>query len=234
MTISLIHKAMEPIVSRDKVKELVRVNPQVSKFSERLIHILLDSSAIYAGHFELLGGQHSSRFLRFSKIAGRPAYVEEIAKELLRLIKEKGLLPEAIVSRDRSGHLLAWEIGRQAGIKEIIVGRTALDRRPIELVNGVDVHRGSKVLIIDDLITSGAGVLKLKELVEARGATVIGVAVFAVRENPAVSSLPLDPLRLAELLVGQYTFGLPHRALDPDECKLCQEGVPVVRSRDLA
>lgn len=230
----VVKPIMRPIADADRIRQLVRIDPTIADFSECLVTILVETSSIFEGHFELLAGQHSSVFLRFGKIASHPRFVRELAEQAVGLIKRRALKPDLIASRDRAGQLLGWEIGRALGVEEIIIARTDANRRPVDLVNGSGLCEQSLVLIVDDMITSGDGIVKLKDLIEDRGARVIDVAVFGVRENFAVPSLPFEPIKLADLLVGRCTWGTPGEVINATRCDICKSGLPLVKSSDLA
>lgn len=172
--------------------------------------LLVERGALLDGHFKLSSGRHSPRFVQKFRILEDPALLEPIAREIAQAFASAQ--PTIVVSAAVGGILLGYEVARALGTKAIFVekenGAPAL-RRNFEL------RAEDRVLIVEDVVTTGKSVNEVLDLVYESGATIVGVGVIVKR--------------------GEADFGVTTRALltmpivsyEAAQCPQCANGEPI-------
>lgn len=183
--------------------------------------MLLEAAAISDGHFELLGGTHSDRFIRFSRIAEDGARLQLLADWLLPSVA--AWFPSAVVAPSTAGVTLGQTIARRLGLP-LYLAEVDVDGRATRLApsNG---QSDARAVLINDVVTSGAGVEALAGAARATGATVVGAVWFVSRAEVDVAEL-----------IGAPTAAIADLYLDawPSEaCPLCQRDEPLTRAVDV-
>ncbi|MRI58891.1 MAG: orotate phosphoribosyltransferase [Epsilonproteobacteria bacterium] len=183
-----------------------------------------DAGALLEGHFLLSSGKHSPNYLQSAKVLEDPKRAEALAKELATQIRKSGLAVDTICSPAIGGLLAGYELARALGVRFIFTERK--DGK-MTLRRGFEVDPGEKVLICEDIITTGGSAMEAANEVEKRGGEVVGFAALAnrgvcKRKNSAIESqkeckLPKDKPFFA---LADFTFPI----YEPDECPLCQSG----------
>jgi orotate phosphoribosyltransferase len=166
--------------------------------------------ALLEGHFRLSSGRHSDRFVQKFRILEDPAIVEPLAERLAEEIR--AYAPTVVVSAAVGGIVLGYEMGRRLGTKAIFVekeGGVARLRRDFK------VSPADRVLVVEDVITTGGSVNEVIEVVRAAGAEVVAVGAL-VRRAPVDFGVPTHVL-----------LDLPIASWDPAECPLCADGRPL-------
>lgn len=172
-----------------------------------LTSALEERGALLDGHFRLSSGRHSNRFIQKFRILESPPLVERVATGIAQKFAE--LRPTIVVSAAVGGIVLGYEVARQLGTDAIFV----------EKENGVATLRRSfrltpedRVLVVEDVVTTGLSVKEVMDVVRAHGATVVGVGLIVMR--------------------GDADFGVPTHALlhlpivsyAQSECPQCEAG----------
>jgi orotate phosphoribosyltransferase len=166
--------------------------------------------ALLDGHFKLSSGRHSNRFIQKFRILEDPAILEPVAREIAGAFRN--LKPTIVVSAAVGGILLGYEVARALGTKAIFVekeGGVPVLRRSFQL------DPADRVLVVEDVVTTGGSVKEVLDVVRKTGASIAGVGVIVQR--------------------GEADFGVPTRALldmpivsyDPGECPQCKAGEPI-------
>ena len=181
---------------------------------EEVIKIFKDSGAMVEGHFLLTSGRHSDRYLQCALVLQDPAIAERLAAELAAKIPRDGI--DIVIGPALGGVTLAYEMARQLGALGIFAER---ENGMMTLRRGFAIPEGARVLVAEDVITTGGSVLEVIGVVKAKGGQVAGVASLVDRSNgkvelgyPLYSLLPLE--------VASYP---------PGECPLCKKGMPLVK-----
>jgi orotate phosphoribosyltransferase len=179
---------------------------------------LANAAAVFVGHFELLGGDHSSQFFRFSRVAGVREYADQAGADLGTLLS--GLKPTRVFGPVTAGGLLVYPLckkfGASAGYFDIV------GRYPAMVREGYELGSNEKVLLVNDMITIGTGMGKMVEMVQRARSKVVGIALFATRGDRAI-----DALRSLADKAGVPCASLIHLDLpswSPDSCPLCGTG----------
>jgi orotate phosphoribosyltransferase len=171
---------------------------------------MIRRGALLEGHFRLSSGRHSDRFVQKFRILEDPVLVEAVAREIADRVRP--YKPTIVVSAAVGGIVLGYEIGRALGTKAIFVekehGTPALRR-------GFELGKDDRVLVVEDVITTGKSVREVMEVVRAEGATVVAAAII-VRREPIDLGVPTVAL-----------LDLPVESFDPSACPLCAKGSPV-------
>lgn len=183
---------------------------------EEALAMFLESGALMEGHFLLSSGRHSSRYMQCARVLQYPAFASRLGEELARLFADSRI--EAVVGPALGGIIVAQEVARAFGgrVRSLFTeredGRMALRR-------GFAVAPGERVLVVEDVITTGGSAQEVIDLMRALGAVVAGVGALVDRSG------------------GKVDFGVPLRAVVtleiesylPEDCPLCREGVPLVK-----
>jgi orotate phosphoribosyltransferase len=172
------------------------------------------------GHFGLLSGLHSDRFLAFSVLARDERALDAIAGWLSPTVGAWS--PTVIVAPTTAGVSLASELARRIGVR---LELAAVDEagRPARLAGG-EVE-GDRAVVVNDVVTTGAGITRLFELTAASGATIVGAAWFASRA-------PLDVAALLDVAEA-HVVDLDLSAWHERDCPLCEKDIPIELGLDL-
>ncbi|MSR75774.1 MAG: orotate phosphoribosyltransferase [Planctomycetes bacterium] len=169
--------------------------------------------ALLEGHFQLSSGLHSSRYLQCAKVLAHPRVAEELCRELAA--KWKHPAPDVVIGPAMGGITLAYELGRAFGVTALFAER---ENGAFTLRRGFQIAPGARVLIAEDVVTTGGSVIEVLQLVERLGAVPCGVMSLIQRtdKNP---------------------FNVPYVALEqvippvwkPEECPLCLAGGTAIK-----
>lgn len=191
--------------------------------SERLLARLREVGAVLDGHFHLTSGKHSPVFIQCSQVLQHPADAALIGRALAA--RFAGLEPTVVVGPAMGGVILAHEVARAVGARSAFT----------EKQNGSQVFRRGfrlspedRVLLVEDVLTTGGSVLRTAGAVRAAGATIVGVGLIIDRTaGKASETLGLGP----DVPVHALAF-LEAPAYLPEQCPLCRDGVPLVRPKE--
>ena len=168
---------------------------------------------ILRGHFQLASGRHAATYIEKFRILQWPDITGQMCELIAGHFRGQ---PNLLAGPTTGGIILAYETARHLGLRSIIAERSD-DGRGREFKRGFEIGPGDKVLIVDDVLTTGGSVNDVIDAVRARGAEVIGVGMLVDRSG------------------GKVDFGVPFFAclvvdvasFVPEECALCREGVPL-------
>ncbi len=191
--------------------------------------IYKDAGALLEGHFLLSSGNHSQYYLQSAKVLEDPKTAELLAKALADEIKSSNLEIDTICSPALGGLLAGYELARALGVRFIFTERVGGE---MTLRRGFEVREGEKILICEDIITTGGSALEAANVVESFGADVVGYAALANRgfckrvstndEAKPECKLPSDKPFFA---LGDFNFEI----YEPDTCPLCKEGSEAIK-----
>lgn len=172
-----------------------------------LATILARTGAIEAGHFELLAGAHTDRFIRFSRVASQDTYLEMIGQWLLPTVAAWS--PDLVVSPTTAGVALAATLARRLALP-VAFAEVGADGRATTMRDELE---GRRSLLVNDVVTTGAGLAALAAVVQDAGATVAGAAWFVTRGIVSAGDIVAAPTAaIGDMLLGAW---------DPGECPLC-------------
>lgn len=178
---------------------------------DRVTEILKEAGVLLEGHFLLTSGRHSNRYLQCAKIFRNTKYSEELSGALAEQFKDDDI--QLVIGPAMGAVQMAYEVSRHIGCENFFAERD--ENGEMALRRGFAVEEGQRVLIVEDVVTTGGSVREVMELVRRAGGVVAGVGSIVDRTG------------------GKIDFGVPFRAVyvadvtswEADECPLCKEGV---------
>jgi len=148
-------------------------------FNESL-KILKETNALLEGHFILSSGLHSAQYVQCAKLLSNPKKSEQICLSLCEKIKNEFTDIDIVLSPAIGGIVVGYEIGRQLGVKTIFAERS---NGKLVLRRGFEIPEKSKVLILEDVITTGKSVLECAEIIKINNSKLLGFACIIDRSD---------------------------------------------------
>jgi orotate phosphoribosyltransferase len=175
--------------------------------------VFRESGALREGHFILASGRHSSLYLEKFQVLQHPADTERLCGAIAVWARSLGV--DSVAGPTTGGIILAHELARQLGVRAIYAERRegAPGR---EFRRGFAVAPGERVLVVDDIMTTGGSVQETIDAVRSAGGAIAGAAVLVDRSGGASRlDVPVHSL---------WRLDIPSHA--PAECPLCAKGIP--------
>lgn len=181
--------------------------------SSDIERVFRDSGALRDGHFILASGRHSSSYLEKFQVLQHPAETERLCARLASWAKTRDV--ETVAGPTTGGIILAHEVARQLGVRAIYAERRE-NGTGREFRRGFALRPGERVVVVDDIMTTGGSLQETVEAVRKAGGHVAGAAVLVDRSGGAANvGVPIEALWRLE--IPTYT---------PAECPLCAKGIP--------
>ena len=178
---------------------------------------LRQEEALLSGHFRLSSGLHSDTYVQCARYLRRPDLAAPAAAALAAQIQVVGLRPDVVVGPAMGGVVIGYELARQRGVPGIFTERDAEGQ--MTLRRGFTVTPGEKIIIAEDVVTTGKSTLEVARMLRELGAEVLAVASLIDRTGGKGG---LDFPHFALLPVVAATFA-------PESCPMCAAGLPVVK-----
>jgi orotate phosphoribosyltransferase len=174
--------------------------------------IFREVGAVMEGHFLLTSGLHSPTYWEKFRVLEQPRYAERLCRMIASHFRDQNI--ELVAGPTTGGVIISYEVAKQLGLRSIFAereGTTRVFRR------GFAVKPNERVLVVDDILTTGGSIREVISEVKRKGGQLIGVGVLVDRSEGAVD------------------FGVPlfscHKAsvptYKPEECPLCRKGMPL-------
>ncbi len=176
--------------------------------------IFLESGAVLQGHFQLTSGLHSPQYWEKFKVLQYPKYTEQLCRMIAERFRDSGA--QVVAGPTVGGIILAFEVARQLGLRGIFAEREGQGRT---FRRGFCVAPGERVLVVDDVLTTGQSVRWVLEAVARLDGKVVGVGVLVDRSQ---GDIALGAPLFGCLKVSMVTYR-------PEDCPLCRAGAPLVR-----
>jgi orotate phosphoribosyltransferase len=182
--------------------------------SDELKQVFIETKAFLEGHFELSSGLHSNQYVQCALVLQYPHIAEKLASLLAKEFADSDI--SCVIGPALGGVTFAYEIARQLKVRGIFAERKD---GVMQLRRGFSLSQNDRILVVEDVITTGGSVKEVIALLEHMGHTVIGVGSLIDRSKA-------DP-----------AFGYPFKALlrmpleayNPDECPFCKKGIAVTK-----
>ena len=185
---------------------------------KKSLDILRKTNALLEGHFILSSGLHSSKYIQCAKLLSFPHKAEKICKSLAGKIKKKFKNFDLILSPAMGGIIIGYEIGRLLKKETIFCERV---KGKFQLRRGFQIKKGSKVLIIEDVITTGKSSMECVKLIKNSKAKLMGFATIIDRSSK-------NNLKIKENIVSHLKISVPTYKKNniPNELKLIPISTP--------
>ena len=191
--------------------------------------IYMDADALLEGHFKLSSGNHSQFYLQSAKVLEDPKTAKTLADALAKQIKESGLEIDTVCAPALGGLIAGFALATALDVRSIFAERVD---GVMNIRRGFEVKEGERVLMCEDIITTGGSAMEAARVVESLGGKIVGVAAlanrgFCKRENSDIETkanckLPQDiPFYALE----DFTFEMH----SPDACPLCKDGSEAIK-----
>lgn len=171
-----------------RVGELVFAN-HPSRAAE-VLEVVATAGALLKGHFVLQGGDHSDFFLRFARLTRDDGVAERIAGLMLDVAPFVPGSDFTVLCPETAGAFLGSAIARARGAA-LAIAKVDDRRSPTKVLRAGQVARGARVLVVNDVVTTGNSLSTLVDLARSSGGVVVGLAVFAAIRPEALQSLAL-------------------------------------------
>ena len=170
---------------------------------KKSLDILKKTDALLEGHFVLSSGLHSSNYVQCAKLLSFPKKAEKICKSLANKIKKDFKKFDLILAPAMGGIIIGYEIGRLLNKETIFCERV---KSKFRLRRGFNIRKGSKVLIVEDVITTGKSSMECARLIKRSKASVVGFASIINRSTK--KTLKIKMKIVSQLKINAPTFRL--------------------------
>jgi orotate phosphoribosyltransferase len=179
-----------------------------------VLTIFRQSGALLEGHFRLSSGLHSPGYLQCALVLQHPREAEVLGAALGELVRSLGV--QTVLSPALGGIVIGQEVGRALGVRAIFAER---QDGTLTLRRGFALDPEEKVLVVEDVVTTGGSTRETMDVARAAGAVVVGACAIVDRSG---GKQGLDVAFHALLPMDVTTY-------QPDACPLCQQGIPVTK-----
>ena len=180
-----------------------------------LLDLFRRSGGLLEGHFRLTSGLHSSGYLQCALVLQHPQHAEALGRAIADSTRE--LRPSVVLSPALGGLIIGHEVARALGARAIFAERQdgALTLRRGFVIAGTD-----RVLVVEDVLTTGGSTRETMQVARAAGGQVVGAAAIVDRGGGARAAFDVPFVALLDI-------DLP--TFEPSACPLCAQGLPVVK-----
>ena len=181
---------------------------------QEILAVFEKTGVMQKGHFLLTSGRHSGTYMQCARLFEYPQYSETLCGELAKRFKGEAI--DLVIGPALGGIIMSYEVSRALGVRNIFAER--LDG-VMTLRRGFEVQKGRRVLVVEDVVTTGGSVQEVLRLLEDRQAQIAGVAVVVDRSAGSV-----DFGYRLESLVSMEIVSYP-----PEDCPVCKTGAPLMK-----
>ena len=181
---------------------------------EDILQIFRETDALLDGHFLLTSGLHSPHYFQCAKVLQYPKYLHLFAGEIVKQFEQREI--ELVISPAIGGIVVGTEVGRMLEARTIFAER---ENGVMSLRRGFGIKKGERVLVVEDVVTTGGSVKEIIELVKKAEAALAGVGYIVDRSN-GKTTFDAKTFSILQMDVVTYT---------PESCPLCKEGTPAVK-----
>jgi orotate phosphoribosyltransferase len=181
---------------------------------EELLRIFRQTNALLEGHFLLTSGLHSPHYFQCAKMLQYPKYLHLFAGELATHFEHSEI--ELVISPAIGGVVVGTEVGRMLDVRTIFAER---ENGVMSLRRGFEIKNGERVLVVEDVVTTGGSVNEILQLARKAEAKLAGVGYIVDRSN-GKTTFSTKTFSVLQMDVVTYA---------PDACPLCKDGTPAVK-----
>jgi orotate phosphoribosyltransferase len=181
---------------------------------EDLLQIFRQTEALLDGHFLLTSGLHSPQYFQCAKVLQFPTYLHLLAGEIAKHFELSEI--ELVISPAIGGIVVGTEVGRMLDARTIFAER---ENGVMNLRRGFKIKKGERVLVVEDVVTTGGSVKEIIRLVKDASAKLAGVG-YIVDRSSGKTTFNAKEFSVLQMEVVTYS---------PEACPLCKEGTPAVK-----
>lgn len=182
--------------------------------SKEIESIFQKTGAMLLGHFKLTSGRHSDSYFQCARVLQYPEHTERLCRELAARFAGENV--SVVIGPATGGIIVSYETARALGVRGIFTER---ENGEMSLRRGFSIEPGERVLVVEDVITTGGSVLEVIDVVRCLGGIVVGAGLLVDRSGGKVDL----GVRKEALLVTEAI------SYDPAQCPLCRDGIPAVK-----
>lgn len=175
-----------------------------------IMNILEETEALKEGHFKLTSGMHSAQYVQCAMLLRFPDKAEIIAKALAEKFKDEKI--DLVVGPAIGGIIIAYEVARALDVPSIFAER---DQGEMTLKRGFSIKPGERILVIEDVITTGGSTQEVADLVSKLGGDVVAAGSIVDRSSEKNLKISVPFKSLIKLEIPVYK---------EEDCPLCKEG----------
>src|SRR5580692_6602038 len=177
---------------------------------DEVLKLLEQVGAIRTGHFELSSGRHSGTYIQCALVLEHPKHAEQLGHALAERFRDLSIA--CVISPALGGVIIGYEVARALGVRSLFVERDRSGQ--MTLRRGFEIKPGERVLVIEDVWTTGGSTRETIGVVEQEGGLVVAAGALIDRSGGRLE-LNVPSRALIELAVASY---------EPDDCPLCRAG----------
>lgn len=178
---------------------------------DQVKELFIKTGAILEGHFLLTSGLHSPMYVEKFQVLQHPAYTEQLCKALAEKYADQKI--GVVVGPVTGGILLAHEVGKALGTRAIFTER---ENGKMTLRRGFQIAEGERVLIVEDIVTTGGSIKEVLNVVKEHGGVPVGIGMLVDRSGGKANFDEVPYLALLHLNVTTY---------EPEHCPFCKQGL---------
>lgn len=174
--------------------------------------------ALKEGHFLLSSGRHSNQYIEKFDLLRQPRATEFVCRGFVERFEDCAV--DVVAGPTTGGIILAFEVARQLGVPAAYAERRGDGQAGREFRRGTTFANNQRVLVVDDILTTGGSITETLAAIRAFPVDVVGIGVLVDRSGGTTSFGDVPLIALATLEVETW---------QPADCPLCREGVPVIK-----
>ena len=181
---------------------------------EELLNIFKKTEALLSGHFLLTSGRHSNVYFQCAKVLQYPEYNKDICTAIANHYRDFEI--DTVIAPAIGGIVVGQEVARQLNKRFIFAER---EDKKLNLRRGFSIEKGERILVCEDVVTTGGSVFEVIDIVKQAESIPVGVGFIVDRSN------------------GKVQFGVPQKSVisleaisyEPENCNLCKENIQLVK-----
>ncbi len=181
---------------------------------EHVLSLFMQTGALLEGHFQLTSGLHSNQYFQCAKVLQYPQHSELLCGEIASHFKDKKI--DVVIAPAMGGIVVGQEVGRQLGVRTLFAERK---EGVMQLRRGFEIREGERVLVCEDVVTTGGSVFEVMNIAKQRGGRAVGVGYIVDRSGGKVR-FGAEDSQIATLHMDVVTY-------KPEECPLCKQNIPI-------
>jgi len=176
-----------------------------------VLQALKDAKAILHGHFQLTSGRHSDTYVQCARVLEDPALTTELAAAMAERVSDQKI--DLVAAPAVGGIIIGFAVAQALGVKFIFSER---QNGVMTFRRSFHIEPGARVLVVEDVVTTGGSVAEVIDLVRAAGGEVVAVTSIIDRGGEKAFSAEFLPLLQLEV-----------ESMEPDRCPQCAAKAPI-------